>query len=100
MEYHFPTRKGEMRTVSYRERELARGPEALEHLMGIAADGHFVTTEDSNDCRFCQFAAVCRVSEGPFSHITSARAAWSKEVGMALDLPPYRRLGALREIDD
>lgn len=100
MEYHFPTRKGEMRSVRYGETELAKGPEVLEHLLNIAAEGHFITTEDCNDCRFCQFAAVCRVSEGRFNSITSPRATWSKEVGMELELPPYARLQALRGIDD
>lgn len=99
MEYHFPTRKGEIRKVPYGKKALARGPEVLEHLLKIAAGGHFVATDECNDCRFCQFAAVCRVSEGSFNAITSARATWSKTVGMEMGLAPYRRLKALRGID-
>lgn len=100
MEYHFPTRKGQMRRVAYGEEAMERGAKVLEHLLEIAADGHFVTTEDAKDCRFCEFAVVCRATEGRFGSVNCEQATWSKEIGMEQQLPSYLRLKALREIDD
>ena len=35
-------------------------------LLGIAADGHFVTTDDTYDCRYCDYASVCRAVTGDY----------------------------------
>lgn len=97
MEYHFPTRKGEMRVLRFGRDSLARGWQVLQSLLEIAASGYFVTTEDTSDCRYCDFASVCRVSDQGYGTMKGERVLWAKEVGMGL--PEYARLAELRGID-
>ncbi|HLS31954.1 MAG TPA: PD-(D/E)XK nuclease family protein, partial [Brevibacterium sp.] len=52
MEYHFPTRRGENNRIRYGREALGLEREVLDKLFGIARDGHFITTEDQNDCRY------------------------------------------------
>ena len=98
MEYHFPTRKGEMRIIPFGRVSLARGWQVLQSLLEIASSGHFVTTDDTSDCRFCDFASVCRVADQGYGTMKGERVLWAKEVGMGL--PEYARLAELRGIDD
>jgi CRISPR/Cas system-associated exonuclease Cas4 (RecB family) len=57
--YFFPSVKGEgqrfLRTQDDREPFYA----VLEDLIDIIAHGHFAVTDDSNDCKFCDFKVVC-----------------------------------------
>lgn len=109
MEYHFPTRRGQNEVVRYDSVALTRGPEVLNHLFEIARNGHFVTTEDANDCRYCAFAPVCRVTTDDFGGTTSPEVAWVKaniwptkpKKGEPVRTPPaeYVRLVELRGID-
>jgi ATP-dependent helicase/nuclease subunit B len=98
MEYHFPTRKGQMRRISYGDEALERGAQVLRTLLEMASSGNFVATNEPRDCRYCDFADVCRVTAGSFSSVTSERATWSRNVGM--ELPEYSLLAALRGIDE
>ena len=100
MEYHFPTRKGQTQRISYGNAALDRGAEVLDTLLAMASSGHFVTTEDHSDCRYCEFGAVCRVKASGWNSVTSVRAKWASDVGMELGLPAFLGLSALREIDE
>lgn len=100
MEYHFPTRKGQMRRISYGDEALERGAHVLRTLLEMASSGHFVTTEERKDCAFCEFGAVCRVKESGWNSVTSVRATWAKDVGIKSGLPAFLRLSALRGIDE
>jgi hypothetical protein len=92
-EYHFPTVKGGADRATYTADELSKGLGVVDSLLDIAASGHFHATEDSNDCRFCDYAAVCRVRlEG--SRVVSPAAKWVNE---ARDIEELNGLRALRE---
>jgi len=109
MEYHFPTRRGENTVVRYDRATLARGAEVLDNLFQIARNGHFVTTEDTGDCRYCAFAPVCRAVTDDYGGTRCPEVAWVKDKvwpkkpkkGETPAAPPeeYRRLVELRNID-
>jgi ATP-dependent helicase/nuclease subunit B len=63
-EYHFPTHRGETRIRSFEERALRPARKLIDVLLEWAARGHFFPTENPEDCRYCDYRAVCRVREG------------------------------------
>ena len=92
MEYHFPTRKGENQTRGYSADDLIAGPELVARLLDRVAGGHFLPTDDSGDCRFCNYQAICRVRETDFGAI-SPLAEWVKErIGEAPELAGLRAI--------
>jgi ATP-dependent helicase/nuclease subunit B len=97
MEYHFPTLRGENEIVPYWPRQLGAPEEALLRLHRIAAGDTFPTTDDPRDCRFCDFAPVCRAVPGEFGGADSPPAKWMKEHG--LELPDAEALRVLRRVD-
>jgi hypothetical protein len=98
MEYHFPTIRGEKETVVFsRDDVLPRGREVLRTLLATALDGHFVATDHADDCRYCNYASVCRVRENDYGGVQCGVAQWGKDTGIQLD--EYRHLRTLREID-
>jgi ATP-dependent helicase/nuclease subunit B len=99
-EYHFPTRRGENQRHVYPRVRLAGLPDLLGRMLDAVGEGAFVPTDDESDCRFCDFAEVCRVSRDSFGKIHSPMAQWSKEhlgVGLA---PAVRHLKAVRGFED
>lgn len=97
MEYHFPTGRGENGVVGYPCEALGEGEAVLRALLDIAFAGLFVATEDTADCRYCDYAAICRAGEDDWGKMTSAPAEWSRERGM--EKPEYEPLRMIREID-
>lgn len=95
MEYHFPTRKGEGRVKRFLRSELAGGPALLARLLDGAARGHFVPTESADDCRFCDFREICRVTEGGWGGTSSPPADWGRE-RMAEGSEAYLELTGVR----
>ena len=77
-QYHFPTRKGQNQTFVYPRALLTQAGELVDLMLDGVAAGHFVPTDDPDDCTFCDFAAVCRVSKGEF-RVHSPMAEWSRE---------------------
>jgi hypothetical protein len=67
-------------------------------LDGVAA-GHFVPTDDPDDCKFCDFADVCRVRKGAFRKISSPLAEWSREHANAGVQPAFEQLKGVREFE-
>lgn len=97
MEYHFPTRKGENQTRGFSADDLIAGPELVARLLDRVAGGHFLPTDDASDCRFCNYQAVCRVSENDFG-ADSPLADWVEErIGEA---PELEGLRAIRNWDE
>ena len=96
MEYHFPTRKGENRTVPYSARDLVAGPELVSRLLDLVARGHFLPTDTADDCRFCDYKPVCRVRETRFG-VTSPLAEWVRE--RINDVAELRGLRLIRNWD-
>jgi ATP-dependent helicase/nuclease subunit B len=92
-EYHFPTVKGGADRAAYTADELREGLTRVDELLSIAARGHFHPTDDPQDCRFCDYATVCRVRlEG--SRVVSPAATWVKAAHEVEELSVLR---ALRE---
>ena len=77
--YHFPTRRGENEIRSYARAELAGLTTLLSHLLEGVSAGTFLPTDVADDCRFCDFAPVCRAREGDWGRTTSPRADWFVE---------------------
>ena len=91
------TARGENAIVEYWSRRLGPAAEALARLQRIATGTSFPATDDARDCRYCDFAAVCRVRVDNFGGVDSPQAAWSKETG--LQLPEAEALRILRHVD-
>ncbi|HEX6309444.1 MAG TPA: PD-(D/E)XK nuclease family protein [Longimicrobiales bacterium] len=86
-EYHFPTRRAENHRASYAREELRDGLALVADLLELVANGWFIPTNQSDDCRFCDYAAACRVSVDAYGKVESPLADWSREVsGASADL--------------
>lgn len=96
MEYHFPTVGGRNETVVYPRRAIADGPTVIETLLEIAADGHFLPTDDVGDCKYCDYQRVCRARTDDYGKTECAAVEWAKSA-FTDDLPEYARLKTLRE---
>jgi len=97
--YHFPTRRGENEIIAYPRIALAALPDLLAHLLDAAADGAFVPTDAADDCRFCDFRAVCRVREAGWGALDSPRAEWCKELMATGVHDAFRHLKATRSFE-
>ena len=78
-QYHFPTVRGEHRTLVFDRLARARVGELLGLMLDGVASGSFVPTDQADDCRFCDFAEVCRVKKKGFGKLNSPMADWSQE---------------------
>lgn len=57
--YSFPSVKGEGQRFLRPQDKREVFYEALENLLDIITHGHFGVTDDSSDCRFCDFTTIC-----------------------------------------
>lgn len=97
--FHFPTRRGQNLVVTF-PRDSFRG---LSELLGLMLDtvreGAFLPTDDPGDCRYCDFAAICRARPGDWGRVDSPLAKWSEEM-MAMGLhAPIRHLRGVRRFE-
>ena len=77
-EYHFPTRKGNG-IIARADRDLLDvAPRIVRTLLDDVAAGRFVPTVDKDDCKYCNYAAICRTSVGDYMKTTSPRAEWGE----------------------
>jgi RecB family exonuclease len=91
-EYRFPTERGEARIVDFTADEAQGAVDrATELLRGLEA-GHFLTTDERDDCRFCDHAPICRVDVGE-QRIVSPRVEWTRA---HRELSPYAGMVRLR----
>ncbi|CAN5127567.1 PD-(D/E)XK nuclease family protein [soil metagenome] len=90
-EYHFPTPKCSNDVRSYSATDLRDGTRLIERLLDGVAAGTFVPTDHPGDCKFCDFAAICRVRIERHETV-SPRAQWGRE--HIAELPAY---GPLRD---
>jgi ATP-dependent helicase/nuclease subunit B len=97
--YHFPTRRGQNQEFVYQRADLARVAEVLSIMLDGVAGGFFVPTDQADDCTFCDFAAVCRVTRAEFGKTLSPLADWSSEHTNAGVWPAFHPLKRLRKID-
>jgi len=83
-EYHFPTLRGEHEVFSFSRLQAAGVGSLLAHMLDGAAAGHFVPTDEPDDCRFCDYREICRVRDAGWGKIDSPMASWSRD-RMTLD---------------
>jgi hypothetical protein len=76
-EYQFPTGRSENHRARYDAPALARGPDVLAGLLDLVSNGWFVPTADAEDCRHCDYRAVCRVRTGPWGRMESRLVEWA-----------------------
>jgi ATP-dependent helicase/nuclease subunit B len=99
-EYHFPTRRGENERHVFHRSRLARLPDLLGHLLAATAAGTFVPTDDPDDCRFCDFAEVCRARAAGYGKTRSPMAEWSQAQLEGEPHPAFQYLRAARAFED
>jgi hypothetical protein len=58
--FFFPSRKAWGERLMWSADELSEGGEYIEKLCRIAASGCFLSTNEKEDCKFCDYLAVCR----------------------------------------
>lgn len=91
VEYHFPTVRELKDRTRYSGHVLAGGLDVVNDLLDIAASGRFHPTDDPGDCRFCDYAAACRVTLVR-GKPQSPAADWMKEA------PDHEALRTLRRL--
>ena len=92
-EYRFPTVKGESEAVSYGAAELSAGRVVVRELLGLVQAGHFIATDDSGDCSYCEYSGICRAHRVDFKTV-SPRASWS--AGCELPAGPHAAMRGRR----
>lgn len=58
--YIFPTLKGEGERFLRTQEERGSVYEVLDILFALMKKGHFPATDDTNDCKFCDFPSICQ----------------------------------------
>lgn len=92
-EYHFPTfRAGDDNVASYSRDQLGDGLDVVERLLDLVREGLFFPTDEPNDCKFCDFHAVCRVDAPELGALISPPADWTKSAGDLEELRSFREL--------
>jgi RecB family exonuclease len=83
-EFHFPTRAGRNERIRLPLPGEAESVALLARMASLAAEGPYLPTDDAADCRFCDFASVCRAATDEHGGTHSPPAAWMKRVGIHL----------------
>ena len=91
VEYHFPGRRSENHRARYGPRVLDEGLNVVDRLLVLPERGLFHHTNDREDCRYCDFAAVCRVQVNEHGEVDSKRADWVRD-------RPLEELQLLKEL--
>ena len=98
--YHFPTIRGQNQQLMFSRLPLAGITSLLDRMLDGIAAGSFVPTERADDCKFCDFAAVCRVRESGYGKVHSVLADWSEEHLNAGVWPAFADLKRVRKFED
>jgi CRISPR/Cas system-associated exonuclease Cas4 (RecB family) len=98
-QYHYPTVRGEHRIHSFDRDERSGIGELLGLMLDGVASGSFVPTDQPADCRFCDFAEVCRVQNVGFGKLDAPLADWSQEHLNAGLWPAFASLKRARTYD-
>jgi len=79
-EYHFPTVKGQNQIRAFDRQTLAQVTELVDTMLSGVEEGRFVPTDEPKDCQYCDFRAICRVTEGSrWGSLESPLTEWSKK---------------------
>jgi hypothetical protein len=98
-EYHYATTRGQNQVLAFDRLSIAGVQGLLDLMLDCVASGSFVPTENPDDCRFCDFAAVCRVRSAGFGKTTSPLAEWSSELMNTGSWPALTRLQTVRRYE-
>jgi RecB family exonuclease len=79
-EFHFPTRRSENHRARFDARSMAGGLAVVADLLEMVRNGWFVPTNEAEDCKWCDYAAVCRAAAGPYGRVESPLAQWARNV--------------------
>jgi RecB family exonuclease len=79
--YRFPTHRADADSIAIPEHEFPQAGEIVESLLAHVQRGEFIPTNDSDDCKYCDFAAICRAATDTYSKCASPRAAWARRNG-------------------
>ncbi|MDH3270180.1 MAG: PD-(D/E)XK nuclease family protein [Gemmatimonadota bacterium] len=99
-QYHFPTRKGQNQAFVYSRDALEPVGELVELMLDGLAAGHFVPTDNADDCTFCDYAPVCRARRGAYGKTESPLAAWAEEHLNTGLQPAFAHLKKVRTFED
>ncbi|MEO6447204.1 MAG: PD-(D/E)XK nuclease family protein, partial [Gemmatimonadaceae bacterium] len=100
-EYRFPTDRGKNEIVAYEAAELDEARTVIDEMLQQVRAGSFIATTDASDCRFCDYAAICRVTVGRDERLkNSPRAEWARRHAGALDVYQIMRGHRRIEADD
>jgi ATP-dependent helicase/nuclease subunit B len=80
-EFQFPSRRSENHRAVYRRPVITAGLPIVNQLLDMLKAGQLYATNDVDDCRFCDYAAVCRVRVSDYGEVKSMMAEWSREGG-------------------
>jgi CRISPR/Cas system-associated exonuclease Cas4 (RecB family) len=92
-EYHFPTLRARNHVAAYTRDDLREGLDVVERLIDLAAGGLFHPTDNADDCKICDYAAVCRVHVPENGNPQSPPVEWMRTHGAAHEI-----LETLREL--
>ena len=73
-EYRFPTERGQQHVEPVDEDAVQGTLEVAGRLLETIESGRFLATNEDQDCRFCNLAAICRVTETPWGDVSSPPA--------------------------
>lgn len=99
-EYHFPTRRGENQIVPFARLSLAGLPDLVSRMLDGVEAGTFVPTDSGDDCRYCDFAPVCRAKSGDWGKSSSPLADWSAQQMAGGLYPELKHLRWTRKFED
>ncbi|HET6680435.1 MAG TPA: PD-(D/E)XK nuclease family protein [Gemmatimonadaceae bacterium] len=83
--YRFPTHRADADSIAIPEHEFAQAGVVVESLLAHVKHGEFIPTNDSDDCKFCDFAAICRAATDKYYKCASPRAEWARRNSEELD---------------
>ena len=95
--YLFPTTSGRNEMRPYDRDSTRPGLALITEMLNQVGAGHFLPTDDPDDCGICDFKAVCRVSHVGWD-VVSPMAEWGRRnIGVMAEYGSLRRIRAWEE---
>jgi ATP-dependent helicase/nuclease subunit B len=98
-QYHFATMRGQNQVLSFDRLSVAGVHGLLDVMLDAVAHGGFVPTDEPDDCRFCDFADVCRARDAGYGRTSSPLAEWSAEYSRTGSWAPLNQLRRVRTFE-
>lgn len=101
-EYHYPTVRGENETIEYPREGLEGGLALVQHILDAVEAGRYLPTENPDDCRFCDYAPICRhgvVDDADDGGDSNRRVEWAAKRVAAED-PVMRERRSIRAFEE